>query len=80
MKLRVFMSADGADDLDVFVGLHKLDQQRRRSCRWPYYAQFDDGPIALGWLRASHRELDPAKSTRLATGSYAHARAEAQAR
>jgi len=28
-----------------------------------YYAQFDDGPLALGWLRASHRELDPDKST-----------------
>ena len=62
MKLRIFMSAEGADDLDVFVGLHKLDRDGK-FVPMAYYAQFDDGPIALGWLRASHRELDPAKST-----------------
>ena len=28
-----------------------------------YYAQFEDGPVAVGWQRASHRELDPARST-----------------
>ena len=28
-----------------------------------FHAQFDDGPVALGWLRASHRELDQDKST-----------------
>jgi predicted acyl esterase len=62
MKLRVFMSDPDSDDLDVFVGLHKLD---RNGAFVPmaYYAQFDDGPVALGWLRASHRELDPLKST-----------------
>ena len=48
--------------MDVFVGLHKLDQDGD-FVPMAYYAQFDDGPIALGWLRASHRELDPAKST-----------------
>ena len=62
MKLRVFMSAEGADDMDVFVGLHKLDANGE-FVPLAYYAQFDDGPVALGWLRASHRELDPAKST-----------------
>ena len=24
--------------------------------------RFDDGPVCLGWLRASHRELDTTKS------------------
>ena len=28
-----------------------------------YFAAWEDGPVALGWLRASHRELDPARST-----------------
>ena len=61
-KLRLFMSAEGADDLDVFVGLQKLDRHGQ-IVHFPFYAQFEDGPMALGWLRASHRELDAAKST-----------------
>ena len=62
MKLRVFMSTDASDDLDVFVGLHKLDKNGT-FVPMAYYAQFDDGPVALGWLRASHRELDSQRST-----------------
>jgi predicted acyl esterase len=62
MKLRLFMSAEGADDLDVFVGLQKLDAQGA-VVHFPFYAQFDNGPVALGWLRASHRELDAQRST-----------------
>jgi predicted acyl esterase len=61
MKLRLFMSAEGADDLDIFVAVQKLDGQGHL-VRFPYYAQFEDGPVALGWLRASHRELDTQKS------------------
>jgi predicted acyl esterase len=61
-KLRVFMSAEGSDDMDVFVGLQKLDASGM-VVPFPYYAQFDDGPVALGWLRASHRALDPERST-----------------
>jgi len=30
-----------------------------------FYAFFEDGPVALGWLRASHRELDLLRSTDL---------------
>jgi hypothetical protein len=48
--------------MDVFVGLQKLDADGK-VVPFPYYAQFDDGPVALGWLRASHRALDPEKST-----------------
>jgi putative CocE/NonD family hydrolase len=62
MKLRVFMSCAEGDDMDVFVGLHKLDAAGA-VVPFAYYAQFDDGPVALGWLRASHRELDASKST-----------------
>ena len=61
-KLRVFMSCTATDDMDVFVGIHKLDKDGNL-VPFAYYAQFDDGPVALGWLRASHRELDPIKST-----------------
>jgi predicted acyl esterase len=56
------MSAQSADDMDVFVGLQKLDANGA-IVPFPFYAQFDDGPVALGWLRASHRALDAEKST-----------------
>ena len=56
------MSADEAEDMDVFVALFKLDAEGNQ-VGFPYYAQFEDGPVAVGWLRASHRELDPERST-----------------
>ena len=62
MKLRIHMAAESADDMDIFVAVQKLDAQGR-FVGMAYYAMFDDGPVALGWLRASHRELDPARST-----------------
>jgi uncharacterized protein len=62
MKLKLFMSAQTADDMDVFVGVYKFDAQGQ-FVPFAYYTYFDDGPVALGWLRASHRELDEARST-----------------
>jgi hypothetical protein len=62
MKAKLFMSADSGDDMDVFVALWKLDA-KGAIVPFPYYAHFEDGPVALGWLRASHRELDEAQST-----------------
>lgn len=62
MKLKVFMAATDAEDMDIFVGVYKFD----RDGKWvpfAYYSFFDDGPVALGWLRASHRELDEERST-----------------
>jgi predicted acyl esterase len=46
----------------VFVALQKLDRYGDL-VGFPYYAVFEDGPVALGWLRASHRELDRQRST-----------------
>lgn len=62
MKLKVHMAAESADDMDIFAGVQKLDAAGN-FVGMAYYAMFDDGPVALGWLRASHRELDPARST-----------------
>ena len=62
IKLRLWVEADGSDDMDLFVGLDKLDAQGER-VPFTFYALYDDGPLALGWLRASHRELDDAQST-----------------
>jgi uncharacterized protein len=62
MKARLFMEAEGSDDMDVFVAVQKLDATGA-IVPFAYYAHFEDGPVALGWLRASHRELDPVRST-----------------
>jgi len=62
MKARLFMAAEGSDDMDVFVSIWKLDTAGQ-IVPFAYYAHFEDGPVALGWLRASHRELDPVRST-----------------
>lgn len=58
----LWMSAPEADDMDVFVGLFKRDAAGA-IVPFAYYAQFEDGPVALGWIRASHRELDAERST-----------------
>jgi putative CocE/NonD family hydrolase len=62
MKLRVWMSAPDGDDMDVFVAVQKLDAYGDL-VGFPFYAVFEDGPVALGWIRASHREVDPARSS-----------------
>lgn len=62
MKLHVWMAAAAADDMDVFVAVQKLDANGE-IVPFAFYAQFEDGPVALGWLRASHRERDPDQST-----------------
>jgi predicted acyl esterase len=62
MNLRLWVQADGGDDLDLFVALEKIDRSGHLVLL-PYFGNHHDGPIALGWLRASHRELDEEKST-----------------
>jgi hypothetical protein len=61
-RLHLWVSSPDADDLDLFVALQKLDRYGD-PVGFDYYAVFLDGPVALGWLRASHRELDTARST-----------------
>lgn len=60
--LRLWVSADGSDDMDLFVALQKLDADGNK-VDFPFFATFDDGNVALGWLRVSRRELDDEKST-----------------
>ncbi|HEY6922488.1 MAG TPA: CocE/NonD family hydrolase [Steroidobacteraceae bacterium] len=61
MKLRLWVEAVDADDMDLFVAVQKLEQDGTH-VPFVFYAMNEDGPVALGWLRASHRELDPARS------------------
>lgn len=60
--LRLWIEAEEADDMDIFVALQKLDTHGL-PVGFTFYACYENGPVALGWLRASHRALDPARST-----------------
>jgi uncharacterized protein len=61
MKLRLWVEAPGAQDMDLFVGIEKLDPRGDR-VPFVFYATSENGPAALGWLRVSHRGLDPLRS------------------
>lgn len=61
MKLRLWVEAIGADDMDLFVAVEKLDGEGR-VVPFVFYALNENGPAALGWLRVSHRELDVQRS------------------
>jgi len=62
MKLKLWVETEGADDMDLFVALQKLDANGAE-VGMVFYAFYENGPVALGWLRASHRALDPLRST-----------------
>jgi len=61
-SLRLWITAEDAEDADIFVGLKKLDVNGD-PVDFPFANTLEKGPVALGWLRASHRELDPERST-----------------
>jgi predicted acyl esterase len=60
MKLRLWVEADGADDMDLFVYVSKLDEHGNQL---PAFVLGFPIPGARGILRVSHRELDAARST-----------------
>jgi hypothetical protein len=62
MKLRLWATIDRGDDMDLFVAIQKIGADGA-IVPFAFWAHFDDGPVALGWLRGSHRELDPERST-----------------
>jgi predicted acyl esterase len=64
MRLKLWVSAPGADGLDLFVTLHKIGADGREVF-FSGYDGYSRDCVAKGWLRVSHRELDPALSTPL---------------
>jgi predicted acyl esterase len=64
MRLKLWVSTSEGDDLDLFVVLRKLDSAGSEIFFSGYNGFPRDG-VAKGWLRASHRELDAARSTLL---------------
>lgn len=61
-SLKLWIEAGGSDDMDLFVALQKLDRDGNE-VGFTFYSFYENGPIALGWLRASHRALDPQRSS-----------------
>ncbi|MBP2000026.1 putative acyl esterase [Paenibacillus shirakamiensis] len=62
MKLKLWVSADDTDDMDIFVGVKKYDR-RGNEVFLPDFNHLEQGQVSSGWLRVSHRELDSVKST-----------------
>lgn len=61
MSLRLWVSTDRGDDLDLFVALKKLDAAGEEVC-FEGRENHAGGPVTNGWLRVSHRALDPVRS------------------
>jgi len=60
MKLRLWVEADGADDMDLFVYVSKLDEKGNDL---PAYVLTFPNTGVRGIIRVSHRELDETRST-----------------
>ena len=59
VKLRLWVSSSG-DDADLFAIVRKLDARGREVT---FQGSIAPGfPAAYGWLRVSHRKLDPART------------------
>lgn len=61
-SVKLWVEAEGSDDIDLFVALQKLDIDGEL-VGFTFYAFYENGPVALGWQRVSHRALDEKRST-----------------
>ena len=62
MKLKLWVSTTEGTDMDLFVGIEKLDAGGQ-PVHFHGKAGFAETPAALGWLRVSERALDEDRST-----------------
>ncbi len=62
MKLKLWVSTTEGTDIDLFVGVEKLNRQGQ-VVHFHGKAGFAETPAALGWLRVSERALDTDRST-----------------
>ncbi|MBT8220123.1 MAG: CocE/NonD family hydrolase, partial [Bacteroidia bacterium] len=62
MKLKLWVSTSKGSDMDIFVAVKKLNTAGKEV---HFYAKtgYVKGPVSMGWLRISERELDKEKST-----------------
>jgi predicted acyl esterase len=78
MRLKLWVGTTEGEDLDLFITVHKLDTAGRE-IYFSGYNGYARDCVAKGWLRASHRELDPALCTPLRPW-HTHRRREPLAR
>ncbi len=64
MKLKLWVKADGASDMDLFIAIKKYDVLGN-IVNFYGKAGYNKTPVAMGWLRVSQREKDAALSTPL---------------
>ena len=62
-KLKLWVAAEEADDIDLFVGIKKFDSAGDEVYFYGLGGTNPNDIVARGWLRVSHRELDPRRST-----------------
>jgi predicted acyl esterase len=62
MKLKLWVSIEEGNDMDLFVSVDKLNAAGDVV---HFYAKmgYNKGPVAMGWLRVSQRALDTERST-----------------
>ena len=61
MFLRLYLEADGHDDMDIFINIQKADKDGK----WiPWNTLDEPHPGAWGKIRVSHRELDEKLSSK----------------
>jgi predicted acyl esterase len=61
MRLKLWVSTTRGDDMDLFVAIKKLDAAGEEVC-FEGRENHTGGPVSNGWLRVSHRALDPQRS------------------
>lgn len=63
MALSLFIEAQDSDDADIFVGIEKIDANGNKVYFFSASGGNANGPVTRGWLRASKRKLNRARST-----------------
>jgi predicted acyl esterase len=61
MEARLWVQPAAGADMDLFVAVEKRDRAGDL-VGFPFSSAWEQGPVALGWLRASHRGLDRGRS------------------
>jgi predicted acyl esterase len=61
-KLKLWVSTEAGDDLDLHVAIEKLKTDGGKE-GFAHWAVYEDAPAAFGWLRVSRRALDQKRST-----------------
>lgn len=65
MRLRLWVEADGNNDMDLFAGIRKFDRQGNEVYFYGFAGNNSNDIVSRGWLRVSRRELDEHRTTEM---------------